>query len=97
MELALSQFPVLGLVTNIPFLRQVVRCPRFQEGDYDTGFLTGDSGVTRPELSQEAQNLAQALAAWAAQGIPGPGPTPQAGPAEAQSNPWRTAGKLRLP
>jgi acetyl/propionyl-CoA carboxylase alpha subunit len=97
MDLALSQFPVLGVVTNIPFLRRVTRHPRFQEGDYDTGFLTGDSEVGRPEQSQEAQNLARALAAWAAQGVSSQGPTTQAGPVEAQSNPWRTAGNLRLP
>jgi len=97
MDLALSQFPVLGLVTNIPFLRQVIRRPRFLEGDYDTGFLTADSDVGRPELSQEALNLARALAAWAAHGVSGQGPPIHAGPAEAQNNPWRTAGKLRLP
>ena len=102
MDLALSQFPVLGLVTNISFLRDVIRHPRFLEGDYDTGFLTGDSEVGRPELSQEALILAQALAAWAAHGVSSPAPafqrSPiQAGPAAAQNNPWRTAGKLRLP
>jgi acetyl/propionyl-CoA carboxylase alpha subunit len=97
MDLALSQFPVLGLVTNIPFLRQVIRRPRFLEGDYDTGFLTGDSGVGRPELSQDALYLARALAAWAAHEGPGHGPRIQTGPAEAQNNPWRTAGRLRLP
>ena len=97
MDLALSQFPVLGLVTNIPFLRRVIRRPRFQDGDYDTGFLTGDSDAGRPDVSQEALNLARALAAWAAQGVSGQGPLVQAGPAEARNNPWHTAGKLRLP
>ena len=97
MDLALTQFPVLGVVTNIPFLRHVIRSPRFLEGDYDTGFLTGDSGVGRPELSPKDSNLARALAAWAAHGVSGQGPRIQAGPTEAQNNPWRTAGKLRLP
>ena len=97
MDLALSQFPVLGLVTNISFLRHVIHHPRILEGDYDTGFLSDDPEVGRPELSQEALNLAQALAAWAAEGVSRQGPPIQAGPAAAQNNPWRTAGKLRLP
>ena len=97
MDLALSQFPVLGLVTNIPFLHDVIRHPGFLEGDYDTGFLTGHSDVGQKELPEEALNLARALAAWASHGVSGQRTQIQAGPAEAQNNPWRTAGKLRLP
>ena len=97
MDLALSQFPVLGLVTNIPFLRHVIRRPGFLEGEYDTGFLTRDSDVGRPEVSEEDLNLARALAAWAADGVSGQSPLIHASPAEAQSSAWRTAGKLRLP
>lgn len=97
MDLALSQFPVLGLVTNIPFLRDVIRHPRFLEGDYDTGFLTGDSGIGERQLSQEDLNLARSLAAWAAHTVSGQRTKIQSGTAEAQSSPWRTAGKLRLP
>ena len=97
MDLALFQFPVLGLVTNIPFMRNVVRHPGFLAGDYDIGFLTGDSEVGRPELSQEALNLAQALAAWAVDGVTGQRPPLQAGQVSVQHSPWRTAGKLRLP
>ena len=97
MDLALSQFPVLGLVTNIPFLLQVIRRPGFLEGDYDTGFLTGDPDVGTPGLSQAAINLARALAAWTVDGVSRKGPTIQTGPSEVQNSPWRTAGKLRLP
>lgn len=102
MELALSQFPVLGLVTNIPFLRHVIQRPGFQTGDYDTGFLTRDSEAGQPVLPEESINLAQALAAWATDGISRPTPAIQAGsgeasPAAVQNNPWQTAGKMRLP
>jgi acetyl/propionyl-CoA carboxylase alpha subunit len=97
MDLALSQFPVLGLVTNIPFLRDVIRHPRFLEGDYDTGFLTGDSGIGQKALPQEDLNLARSLAAWAAHTVSGQRTKIQSGTAEAQGNPWSTAGKLRLP
>ena len=97
MELALSQFPVMGLVTNISYLRHVIHHPRFVEGAYDTGFLTESSDTGRPQVSQEGLNLAWALAAWATQGVSSQGPAIHAGTAEAQNNPWRNAGKLRLP
>jgi acetyl-CoA carboxylase biotin carboxylase subunit len=97
MELALSQFPVLGVVTNIQFLRQVIRHPRFVEGDYDTGFLGSGENFGRPESSQQDLNLAQALAAWAVDGMPRQASRIQAGAAATENNPWRTAGKLRLP
>ena len=44
MEVALSQFLVLGVVTNIPLLRAVVEHPQFQGGEYDTGFLGVEPG-----------------------------------------------------
>ena len=97
MDLALSQFPVLGLVTNIPFLRSVIRHPKFEDGDYDTGFLTSDAGLGRPALYEETRDLAQALAAWAAESVPRQRMPAQAGPAAAQETPWRTAGKRLLP
>ena len=100
MDLALSQFPVLGLVTNIPFLRQVIRSPGFQRGDYDTGLLTRDPGLGRPESSEGSLDLAQALAAWAAGGVSSQRQPVQPGRAPSfqdQNNPWLTAGKLRLP
>ncbi len=97
MELALSQFPVLGPVTNIPFLRQVIRSPSFQDGDYDIGFLTRESEIGGPELSKEIVSLAQALAAWAAESGSHQTRTVQTVPAAGQNSPWRTAGKLRFP
>jgi acetyl-CoA carboxylase biotin carboxylase subunit len=102
MDLALSQFPVLGLVTNIPFLRQIIRSTRFQEGEYDTGFLAGDANVGRPGLPEETTNLARALAAWALDGASGQRPATPAGSRQAglgadRNSPWLTAGKLRFP
>ena len=100
MELALSQFPVLGLVTNIPFLRQVIQSPGFQKGDYDTGFLTAGPEIDQPELPEEAINLAQALAAWVADGVSDrktAAPERPAPPYQVHQSPWLTAGKLRLP
>jgi pyruvate carboxylase len=97
MDLALSEFPVLGVVTNISFLRQVIRHPRFLEGDYDTGFISSGMDVGQPEFSQETLDLAQALAALAADAVSPQRPRIQAGQAADENNPWLSAGKLRLP
>ena len=97
MDLAFPQFPVLGVVTNIQFLRQIIRHPKFMEGDYDTGFLSVHSELGRPDSSEEDLNLAQALAAWAMGQVPSQKTRIQAGPGAAQNNPWHTGGKLRLP
>ena len=103
MEVALSQFQVLGVVTNIPLLRAVVGHPRFRRGDYDTGFLDSLSleDVSRDE--GETRIMAQALAAWAPGQPDGPASlqTPvipaKAGTHPGSPSPWQSAGDRRLP
>ena len=68
MSLALSQFAVLGLVTNIPYLREVIQHPKVQEGQYDTTFLESTPELAEPEVSPVLNELANALAAWASGG-----------------------------
>ena len=97
MEAALSQFLVLGVVTNIPLLRAVVGHPQFQRGEYNTGFLEWNPAVTSPAMTGEYRLMAQALAAWASRQPVGP-----ASPAVTSSNqvaisPWQSAGEQRLP
>ena len=65
MEVALSQFLVLGVVTNIPLLRKVMGHPQFQGGEYDTGFLEWNPAVTSPIVPGESRIMARVLAAWA--------------------------------
>ena len=87
MEVALSQFQVLGVLTNIPLLRAVAGHPQFQEGEYDTGFLNtlslspfplpleeGQSEGEIPGISRrgETRMMARALAAWASRQSVGP-------------------------
>ena len=101
MEVALSQFQVLGVVTNIPLLRAVVAHPQFRRGEYDTGFLEWNPAVTRPSVSAETRATTRALAAWAASsGGPserGHAPWPGEGSSRAGSSPWQSAGMWRLP
>ena len=103
MEVALSQFLALGVVTNIPLLRSVVRHPQFQRGEYDTGFLEWNPAVTSPFMSEESRLMARALAAWASRQSAGPA-SPQApvipanaGSSRGRTSPWQSSGEQRLP
>ena len=100
MELALSNFPVLGLVTNIPFLREVIRHHHFQKGQYDTNFLENTPAITQSRGPEETRQLANALAAWAwaspSHDLTSPGQT--AGSREpVHDSPWRAAGPRQFP
>jgi acetyl-CoA/propionyl-CoA carboxylase biotin carboxyl carrier protein len=97
MEFALSRFSVLGLITNIPFLREVVRHPRFQDGQYDTNFLERELGLMKPAIAAETGKLARALAAWAAGGYSGHDQVPRSGAAARNPSPWHSIGGQRLP
>ena len=112
MEGALSQFQVLGVLTNIPLLRAVVGHPEFQEGEYDTGFLERNPAVNAPHANHppegegsngETRMLARALAAWASRQPVGPAsPASPVNPVasgvqRASASPWQSAGQQRLP
>ena len=97
MDVALSQFLALGVVTNIPLLRAVVGHPQFQGGSYDTGFLEWNPAVTRPLVSGETRVVARALAAWAAQRPAAASSASPASHGRSAVSPWRNAGDLRLP
>ena len=36
---ALGEYVIKGITTNVRYLQAIMRHPKFQEGDYDTGFL----------------------------------------------------------
>ncbi len=97
MEVALSQFLVLGVVTNIPLLRAVVGHPQFQKGEYDTGFLEWNPAVTSPAMPGESRMMARALAAWASHQPVGPASPAVGGDIRVSANPWQSAGGQRLP
>ena len=97
MEVALSQFQALGVLTNIPLLRSVVGHPQFRRGEYDTGFLEWNPAVTRPTLHGETRAMARALAAWAARQPVGEAFPEVDGGRPVTLSPWRSAGELRFP
>ncbi|MDE2787775.1 MAG: ATP-grasp domain-containing protein [Chloroflexota bacterium] len=97
MDVALSQFLVLGVVTNIPLLRAVLRHAQFQQGEYDTGFLEWNPAVTRPAITDEHRAMTQALAAWASQQPVGPASPAAPADRPVSASPWQNAGERRLP
>ena len=97
MDVALSQFLVLGVITNIPLLRAVLGHAQFQRGEYDTGFLEWNPAVTRPAITDQRRTMTRALAAWAAQQPVGPASPAVSGDRPVSVSPWQTAGERRLP
>lgn len=39
MKKALTEYRVVGLPTNLKFLKRVINEPVFNKGDYDTGYI----------------------------------------------------------
>ena len=97
MEVALSQFQVLGVISNIPLLRRVVAHSQFRAGQYDTGFLEWNPAVTSPPASGDLVDMAHAVAAWASHRPVGPASQAASGGRAAAVGPWQSAGEQRLP
>lgn len=97
MEVALSEFLALGVITNIPLLRAVMAHAQFQRGEYDTGFLEWNPALTQPAITDATRMTARALAAWASQQAVGATPTVTATDRQPNVSPWQSAGGLRLP
>ena len=97
MEQALRRFIVLGVTTNIPFLRRVLEHPLVREGRYDTALLEEHFEALRPRWTEDTGMVAQALAAWsfsnkAASNLPVRG----SNTLRDSAGPWRQAGPWRI-
>jgi 3-methylcrotonyl-CoA carboxylase alpha subunit len=62
MSQALSEFQIVGLATNIAFLKRLVESPAFSNADLDTGLIERNGGVLFPQ-SKAAPAAPLALAA----------------------------------
>ncbi|MGA9825843.1 MAG: acetyl-CoA carboxylase biotin carboxylase subunit [Methylocystis sp.] len=67
---ALETFELVGVSTNLDLLRAFVADPKFQRGEYDTGFVEAEAPrltlAATPTRDEEAIVLAAAAAAWLA-------------------------------
>jgi acetyl-CoA carboxylase biotin carboxylase subunit len=52
---ALAEFRVVGVATNIPYLREILDLPDFIAGNLDTGFLDRNQVTIQEPLSQERE------------------------------------------
>jgi acetyl-CoA carboxylase biotin carboxylase subunit len=90
---ALSEYVILGVKTQIPFLQAIMAHPEFQAGNTHTHFISEYFGDWRPVKNE--QNLKIALLGAALKKL-----TPMGGrkPAEVQRipTPWETIGKWEL-
>ncbi|PZC47773.1 MAG: propionyl-CoA carboxylase alpha chain [Chloroflexi bacterium] len=97
MEGALRRFPVLGLVTNVPFLRRVVTHSGFTTGAYNTAFLDDNPDLLQAPQITEKDEVARSLGAWAtANRTSTAARSPSLAPVD-DGSPWRQAGPRRLP
>ena len=62
-RVALGEYEVAGIATNLPLLRHVLQCEAFLAGGYTTAILTEIPPLTRPERTQEVMDVARVLAA----------------------------------
>ena len=97
MEEALRRFAVLGVVTNIPFMREIVAHPAFRDGSYDTRFIEDHPELLQPTKASELQELARAIASQAGYRSPVATPVQSDASDSDHRSPWRLAGQWRLP
>src|SRR5262245_41812339 len=62
---ALRQFPVLGIITTIPFLIRVLEHPSFRAGDSHTGFLDHEGATLADSLAEPPPSFVEAAMAAA--------------------------------
>jgi acetyl/propionyl-CoA carboxylase alpha subunit len=68
---ALRAFPVLGIITNIPFLIRVLEHPSFRSGDMHTGFLDHEGAALAEPIDEPVPPfVAAAMAAADAGSLP---------------------------
>jgi 3-methylcrotonyl-CoA carboxylase alpha subunit len=90
---ALRSFPVLGIVTNLPFLIAILEHPRFVAGDVDTHFLDAERRVILDRLTEPAPDGIAAIA-LAARSATGAAAASAAG--TARVDPWSALRGLRV-
>jgi 3-methylcrotonyl-CoA carboxylase alpha subunit len=60
---ALDEFPILGVTTNAPYLRELLQHPGFVSGDLHTGFLDAEHGPLTAPFAVAPPPVVQAIAA----------------------------------
>jgi acetyl/propionyl-CoA carboxylase alpha subunit len=95
MDTALRQTVILGVTTNIRFLRDVLAHPAFQRGEVTTGFVEHEFAAWRPHSTDR---LDAALIAAALTDAPSVTNLPTTNPQSptANSDPWQVSDHFRI-
>ncbi|MCL4812582.1 MAG: acetyl-CoA carboxylase biotin carboxylase subunit [Vicinamibacteraceae bacterium] len=94
---ALADFAVLGIRTNLPFLRRLVADPAFASARFDTGYLDRALETLTALAADEARLEPWAVAAAASVvGAGAAGAAVSGTAARAAPDPWATLGPWRL-
>jgi len=91
-HIALREFAILGIDTNVAFLVHVLDHPRFRDADIDTGFLEDERATLVPPIDPRVLDLASVAAAADGRGAGGP----EHIAATDASSPWATLTDWRV-
>ncbi|MGK2965842.1 MAG: acetyl-CoA carboxylase biotin carboxylase subunit [Tepidiformaceae bacterium] len=94
MKRALTEFRVVGVATNIPYLLGIIELPEFVSGDFDTGFLDRHRILPEEHLVEQTRVAETAALLYFLGGEEGEGAKPVNGAAngtsrKANGNAWR--------
>jgi len=94
---ALEEYHLLGIRTNIPYLRKILMHPEFISGDYDTHFIPKhQESLVEPEAEEADKMEAIALATAAVIQFTGKNTQIAADPSAVQSkaSAWKISGRM---
>jgi acetyl-CoA carboxylase biotin carboxylase subunit len=92
MRRALEEYRVGGIKTNLPFHRRLLAHPRFQEGQYDTGFIEREKAILlAPHVASDEDLDAAVIAAALHTAAAAPAKPTTAAGATGGPSPWRQA------
>jgi 3-methylcrotonyl-CoA carboxylase alpha subunit len=89
---ALADYRILGLTTNLDFLRALAAHPAFAAGETDTGFIAQHFAGWQPPAADLPAQLAAALAIATERGRAESGATGIRGEAGSADSPWQSLG-----
>ncbi|HZY40443.1 MAG TPA: acetyl-CoA carboxylase biotin carboxylase subunit, partial [Anaerolineae bacterium] len=95
MDWALCHTVILGVTTNIPFLRDVLAHPAFQRGEVNTDFIEREMGTWRPDTNS-TRDLALIAAALSEIANQRTGEPVSQRVSESASDPWQVNDRFRV-
>jgi 3-methylcrotonyl-CoA carboxylase alpha subunit len=96
MQTALTHYLVMGVTTNIPFLRDVLRHPQFAEGNATTSMIEREFGAWQPTINAPSDAVLIAAALGEMLAMSAGSPSAASNPDEDAYSPWGRADGFRI-